>query len=63
MSPRPRLTCCAACSFASGSDKPGGVSRTEQTSLEGRIDGNGEVDEYDAALLAFLAEESGFSRE
>jgi hypothetical protein len=39
------------------------VDLTEQTWLEGQIDGNGEVDEYDAALLAFLAEESGFSRD
>lgn len=39
------------------------VDLTEQTWLEGRIDGNGEVDEYDAALLAFLAEESGYSRD
>lgn len=34
----------------------------EQTWLEARIDGNGQVDEYDSALLAFLEEESGFAR-
>lgn len=39
------------------------VDLTEQTWLEARIDGNGQVDEYDAALLEFLAEESGFSRD
>lgn len=38
------------------------VDLAEQTWLEGRIDGNGIVDEFDEALLAFLAEESGFAR-
>jgi hypothetical protein len=39
-----------------------GVDVTEQTWLEGQIDENGQVDEYDQALLDFLAEESGFKR-
>jgi len=38
------------------------VNLTEQTWLEGRIDGNGQIDEYDSALLEFVAEESGYSR-
>ena len=38
------------------------VDENEQTWLEGRIDGNGTVDEYDEALLAFIEEESGYSR-
>jgi hypothetical protein len=38
------------------------INFDEQVWLEARIDGNGHVDEYDQALLAFLEEESGFSR-
>ncbi len=38
------------------------VDFDEQAWLEARIDGNGQVDEYDQALLDFLAEESGFKR-
>lgn len=38
------------------------VTAEEQMWLEGRLDGNGGIDEYDQALLDFLAEESGFSR-
>jgi hypothetical protein len=45
------------------SDQARAIDLTEQTWLESQIDGNGEVDEYDVALLAFLAEESGFSRD
>ena len=33
------------------------VSGTEQAWLQGQIDANGEVDDYDQALLAFLAEQ------
>ncbi|MDG2004121.1 MAG: hypothetical protein P8J20_12400 [Novosphingobium sp.] len=38
------------------------VTSGEQLWLEGQLDNNGKVDEYDQALLDFLAEESGFSR-
>lgn len=38
------------------------VDINEQTWLEDRLDGNGQLDEYDQALLAFLNEESGFTR-
>ncbi len=38
------------------------VDQGEQTWLEGRIEADGEIDEYEAALLAFLEEESGFRR-
>ena len=38
------------------------VDLSEQTWLEGQIDGNGEVDAFDSALIAFLEEESGYSR-
>lgn len=38
------------------------IDLTEQTWLEGRIDGNGRIDEYDQALLDFLAEDSDFKR-
>ena len=40
-----------------------GVSADEQVWLEGRIEANGEVDEYDRALLDFLEDESGFARD
>jgi len=43
-------------------DQARAVDLAEQTWLESRIDGNGRVDEFDEALLAFLAEESGFAR-
>lgn len=38
------------------------VDVNEATWLEGELDGNGRIDEYDQALLAFLREESGFTR-
>jgi hypothetical protein len=38
------------------------VTANEQMWLEGQLDGNGRIDEYDEALLDFLAEESGFNR-
>ena len=38
------------------------IDFNEQSWLEAKIDGNGQVDEYDQALLAFLEEESGFKR-
>lgn len=44
-------------------ESAGRVDLTEQTWLEGRIDGNGKIDAYDQALLDFLTEESGFSRD
>lgn len=37
------------------------VDAGEHTWLEGRLDGNGQIDEYDEALLAFLEEESDFN--
>ena len=43
-------------------DKARAVTSDEQMWLEGQLDGNGRVDEFDQALLEFLAEESGFSR-
>lgn len=39
------------------------VDQGEETWLEGRIDADGKIDEYEAALLAFLEEESGYSRD
>jgi len=57
-----------------GSDTPKGPSRAERVSearevtaseetwLEGRIDGNARVDEFDQALLDFIAEETGETR-
>lgn len=38
------------------------VDMNEQTWLEGEMDGNGRIDEFDQALLDFLREESGFKR-
>jgi hypothetical protein len=38
------------------------VTANEQMWLEGQLDGNGRIDEYDQAVLEFLAEESGFTR-
>jgi len=38
------------------------VTASEQMWLEDQLDGNGQIDEYDQALLRFLAEESGYSR-
>ncbi len=38
------------------------IDFNEQSWLEAKIDGNGQVDEYDQALLDFLEEESGFKR-
>jgi len=38
------------------------INFDEQAWLEARIDGNGQVDEYDQALLDFLSDESGFKR-
>jgi hypothetical protein len=38
------------------------VTTNEQMWLEGKIDGNDQVDEYDQAVLDFLEEESGFTR-
>lgn len=38
------------------------VTEQEQAWLEDKLDGNGRIDEYDAALLDFLNEEAGFSR-
>ena len=49
-------------SAADKADVERAVTANEQMWLEDRIDGNGEVDEYDQALLDFLNEESGFSR-
>jgi len=39
------------------------VGTEEETWLESHIDADGKIDEYEAALLAFLAEESGFDRD
>jgi len=49
-------------SSAELADKAQEVDGAEQMWLEGQLDGNGEIDEYDRALLDFLAEESGFRR-
>jgi len=38
------------------------VTSNEQMWLEDKIDGNGQIDAYDEALLDFLNEESGFTR-
>jgi hypothetical protein len=38
------------------------VTAEEQTWLEGQLDGNGVIDEYDRALLEFIAEESDYTR-
>ncbi len=38
------------------------VTTSEQMWLEDRLDGNGQIDAYDQALLDFLNEESGFTR-
>jgi len=38
------------------------VTANEQMWLEGQLDANGHIDEYDQAVLDFLAEESGFTR-
>jgi len=38
------------------------VDSAEQMWLEGQIDSDGQIDEYEQALLNFLEEESGFSR-
>ena len=57
-----------------GSDKPEGpglevrvdeareLTTSEKTWLEGKIDGNARVDEFDQALLDFIAEETGETR-
>ncbi len=47
---------------AERADEAREVNSIEETWLEGQIDGNGRIDEYDQALLDFLKEESGFSR-
>ncbi len=48
--------------FAALADAERPVDSTEQMWLEDKLDGNGKVDAYDAALLEFLDEESGFTR-
>jgi hypothetical protein len=48
--------------LAGEAGKAAQVTSSEQLWLEAQLDGNGRIDEYDRALLDFLAEESGFSR-
>ncbi|MBV1916713.1 MAG: hypothetical protein KUG65_01420 [Sphingomonadaceae bacterium] len=52
----------SAPSHGQRADEAREVDDSEQMWLEDQIDSNGEVDEYDRALLAFLEEESGFTR-